>query len=341
MSPKSDTLSALPLDLWHNVMVFLGLPNLPKLMAVDKEFHEMFNQEAAFAHFARRKFPPETLILSSYNGSWKQLLRDDNAQNGVYVRRMHVMSEWRSNRKEGHQGRHYINSVRCMIWDRRAQQVHIGIEAYGNTDLREAAGTSIFQIQDGYRNPRHLGQRTRRTDRRPRSPDLPELERRLRVSNAIQLSRSVGRFCSRSHDLCLISLEDRWFDEPGSYYRFTYNGSLDTDGNDYGCKIFLRECSSLRHCFQRGYSSIVPGLNHCEFVSRSTYLLRPSNVLDWPDMVWEPEEEDEEEAAKNRILPPNIRKLHEEGRWGLLDDTCRSITAADIVQHTDSTSRYR
>lgn len=322
---NNDIRSTLPPDLWYDVVDFLKLTELPRLMAVDREFHKLFNQDAMFSRFACRQFPPETLDVSSYNGSWKQLLRDDNARNGVYVRRMHVMSEWRLNRKDRHL--HYRNSIRCMVWDRRARRVHIGIEAYGNEDLREAKHTSIFQVQGGRRRrPRHLGQLT---ISRQYQPDLPELERRLQVANVVQLSRPPEDSSSRSHDLCLLSLEDRWFNEPGSYYRFTYNGSLDTRGSDYGCEIFLRECSSLRECFQLGYSYNVPGPNQCEFVSRNAYLLGPSNVLDWPDLVLETEEEDE--AEKKHLLPPYIRQLHAEGRWGVLEDTCRSISASDIV----------
>ncbi len=310
-SQNNGSFFTLPLDVSYHVVDFLEVKDIPCLLAANRSFRQLFDQEEVFEQFARRKFPAETLRASSYEGSWKQLLRDDNSKNGLYLRRMFVLSEWRDNRKCD--DLHYMNAIRCMIWDKRNRRVHIGIEAFGSRDLRNAASTSIFQIQGEGFHPRHLGQQTSGR----RSLPLPELERRLEVEGVIQLSPSTR---SQSHDLCLLTLEDRWFNESGCSYMFTYNGSLNSLGSDYECKFFLRDCSSLRECFQLGYSKKIVGLNDCEFVSNDTLLLGPSNVLDWPDIAialeFDHENHEERQKIKDYLLPPYIRQLHLRGQWG-------------------------
>jgi len=311
-SQGSPCLETWLLDLSYHVVDFLELKDLPCLFAVSREIHGLLYQGATFEIFARRKFPVETLQLSSYGGSWKRLLQDDNSENGVYLRRMFVLSEWRYNRK--YQDLHYINAIRCMVWDRREQRVHIGIEAFGNRDLRPASRTSIFQLRI---QPRRLGQRpaTNSSSSRRRPPSLPELERRLTVSSVH--AQEVFHPIRSSHDLCLLSMEDHWFEAPGCEYRFIYNGSLDSSGSDYECKNFLQNCSSLRECFELGPSSKVEGVNHCEFVSRDAPLLAPSDVNEWPSLMCPPE--DEKAALQyfmDWLLPSSIRSLHARGQWG-------------------------
>jgi len=304
----------LPLDVWFHIGDYLELRDLPNILVVNRAFHQLFDQEGMFAQFARRKFPPQTLKISSYHGSWKQLLKDDNAENGFYLRTMFVLSEWRHNRIYAHL--HYLNAIRCMIWDKRNRKVHIGIEAFGNTDLRKASTTSIFQMQGGGLQPQHSGQQSGRNSR---SLPLPELERRLRMTSVRELVPSTT---FQSHDLCILTLEDRCFNQSNCYYIFTYNGSEDSLGSDYESKIFLQDCSSLKQCFQLGYSNRVPGINHCDFVSNDTPLLRPSNVLDWPKMAtaldFDDQDNIERQKVLDNILPPTIRRLHLDRQWGVV-----------------------
>ena len=136
----------------------------------------------------------------------------------------------------------------------------------------------------------------------------------------------------------MLSLDESCFDEPGSYYRFTYAGSIDTVDSDYEYKTFLGESSSLRQCFQLGYSSSVPGLNQCEFVPRNTTLLGQSNVLEWPAMADVGDDDDEDPVRRqilsDRLLPPRILGLHSSHQWGHVAEGCRSITAEDISLET-------
>ena len=332
-STNSAFVEYLPGDLCYKIVDYLPLKDLPSLLSLNRQCQELFANEDVFAQFARQRYPADTLNLIPYQGSWKRLLQDDNAENGLYLRTMFVLSEWRENRS--YPTYHYLNAIRCMIWDRKSREVHIGIEAFGNQDLRPAGPTTIFQVRKrGHRRTRFLGQRT--LFRRLVGLQDPEIEERQVETKAIIQLSPPGPF--QCHDLCLLTFDDQWFNEPDCQYLFTYNGSAHTGGSDYECKLFLHDSSSsassssspLREYFQLGYSKSVVGINHCEFVPRDTPLLAPSNVMDWPNMAADLEIDDqnseEMKSIRNHILPPVIRAMHSRGEWGVGTMTPRGFS---------------
>lgn len=189
--------------------------------------------------FAHRKYPSVTLNKDLYtNHSWKSLVKDDNSRGGFYVLEKLVVSEWMHN----HGGAFYINAIRCLIWDRQSRTVSIIIEAFGDSDLRDAHTTNLFQLH-------------------------PPREKRL-----VSFSQSYI-VNTKTYKLCILRFPDTYF-KPGYSYMFTYDGSSTAYTSDYEGVCFLSSFKSLNQLFSLQQQN-------CCFCSRDEFVVHPSNPWTW------------------------------------------------------------
>jgi hypothetical protein len=65
---------------------FVCLRDFAFLLASCKRIHMVLNKESVYKSIAEIYYPPHLLDVSNYDGSWKDLVQNDNARNMVYVR---------------------------------------------------------------------------------------------------------------------------------------------------------------------------------------------------------------------------------------------------------------
>jgi hypothetical protein len=271
--------SSFPSDVWTSILMFLELADLSTLFSTNKKSHS--TQDFILKQFALSKFPFLLLDISVYKNSWKKLLQDHNSKNGIYQLQLNTVSC--SLRNTPHS--FYVSMLRSIAWDRRNNRVILEVEAFGEDDLMEAKGTTI------YRGARH------------------------RIKPLCVNYDSNGP----SHKPCRLYLPEEFF-LPSCKYTFSYGSSASAE-RDYGRCTFLplpnRSFHSLPKLFalrppcdlqvqskrKRAAELLPPGRSaapgQCRFVSPGT-LLAPSNVLKW----------------KGVSLPPEILKRHLLGDWG-------------------------
>eukprot|EP00541_Cyclophora_tenuis_P001531 CAMPEP_0116578944 /NCGR_PEP_ID=MMETSP0397-20121206/21989_1 /TAXON_ID=216820 /ORGANISM="Cyclophora tenuis, Strain ECT3854" /LENGTH=299 /DNA_ID=CAMNT_0004108393 /DNA_START=51 /DNA_END=950 /DNA_ORIENTATION=+ len=270
------------LDGWMNVLPFLTLPDVATLTRCCKDVRDVLSDDVVYSQFARLQYPPETLEIGSY-GSWKDLVKDDNAEAGIRVLNVNAVSEWHYNKKLGRR-LFYVNSVRLMVWDRRARSISLLVEAYGNTDLRTAHTTSIFRVNGD-------------ADVRVVHLPFPMSERRHPPGRVLE--RSTCRDHTDianvpSYKLCFLHFPESSFaptTEPVRYM-FTYNGSRGLEGTDYPCVDLTTNFTCLKELF-----SVENGAKFC---ARDSFEVGPSDVKQW----------------EVSTIPESILARRDRGEWG-------------------------
>jgi hypothetical protein len=275
------------------VLEFVTRPDLGNLISTNKKLQAMLDDELVYEHFARHKYPSNTLVVSRYR-SWKELLKDDNAKNGAYMLQGEraavpieqrswklpappsqqlppvAIAKWRMNNSSAA----YFNSVKNIMWDRHLNHIVITVEAFGARDLRTAVTTSFFRVHG-----------------------LPIPPRAILLRPLFILECSKHN--SPTYQLCQFYFQASDF-RPGCAYKYTYNGSPTIRGSDYECVTFLGRLAfptSLKELFTLDKEN-------CSFISVPSTCSRrvpqsPSNILDW-----------------NVTLPRQVSELHKMGGWG-------------------------
>jgi hypothetical protein len=206
--------SSFPLDVWTAILMFLELANLSTLLTTNKKIHS--TRVVVYKQFAKCKFPLLLLDISVYKNPWKKLLQDHNSKNGIYQLQLNTVSFSRRNTNHSF----YVSIMRSIAWDRRNNRIILEVEAFGEDDLTEASGTTI------YRGARHK-------------------IRPLYVNYENN---------SPSHKLCRLHLPVELF-LPGCKYTFGYGSAVGAE-RVYGVCTFLplpnRSFQSLPELFALG-----------------------------------------------------------------------------------------
>lgn len=304
-------------DTWLLVLDYLELADVYSLLSTSKTISVIVDSEKAYERRARSTYPTSTLQphnLCKYNEQidgqktgnnhmnsvnvnnddrtshhveekpcWKELVRDFNGKNGFYVRRIdNRVSNWTSN------GAHwsYVNSIRYMIWDRREKSISLIAENFGYDDIGVNLTTSVFRLTNNNKNE-DCDSLTTATRIYPIRTETLEQEACSGITRILPGS-GEELFFQNKHRLCKIVFAEDAFSHSNCTYKFTFDGDPKSKGGGYGCTTFLypSEVQSLKGLFNTTVDADSSSI--CQFVQRedssSSWWLKPSNVLDWPNV---------------------------------------------------------
>mmetsp|Transcript_33436 Transcript_33436/g.77060 ORF Transcript_33436/g.77060 Transcript_33436/m.77060 type:complete len:297 (+) Transcript_33436:129-1019(+) len=212
--------TSLPRDLWMSILGFVT-EEMHSVACVCQEFASIARSEEFSRLCVEQRYPADTICRESYP-SWRAMLLDGNAKNGVYVLDRNARSGWKFNGNH----RYYTNAVISILVDRSI--IGLVVMGLGHADLRDAGKTSVFRVEG-------------------ESEEAATPDRATKLVNV-----AVDRVENQpGFKLCVIHFHQKDF-LPHYEYRFTYNGSRTHRGSDYDCDVFLKanEVAWVRQCLR-------------------------------------------------------------------------------------------
>jgi hypothetical protein len=124
LQTTTTAVDELPRDIWSEVIDFLPLSNLPSVLCLSRTLAKIVDHEDVFERLCRSTYPPATLDVDAYGGSWKAMLRSDNAINGLRVRSLPTRAV---HRRVGFSSVRYRSA---LCWDavRRTIRIRLVVE---------------------------------------------------------------------------------------------------------------------------------------------------------------------------------------------------------------------
>lgn len=123
-SKSSSGFLELPDEVLQSVSKFLSLQDISSVMRTSKKLHKVMDEDCVYRFVAERQHPPALLDVSTYDESWKSLIKDGNVQNRLVVK---VFSKFRlipvSKAVSNSLTVSNAKNVYGIVWDRLTEKV--------------------------------------------------------------------------------------------------------------------------------------------------------------------------------------------------------------------------